>query len=360
MAGGAAARNAANYAANYTEGGVPRRRGNGRGRFPMNATNMRKVLCVQGMPKAGLDLFAARDDIEVEIVHEGPDFDLRAHLGDIHAITLFGTRYTRELIAATPHLEVCSRFGVGFDSVDVAALTERGVPLMVAGTANSVTVAEHAMFMMLDLAKMARPYHAGVAAGNFGVRSEYSALDLYEKRLLSVGFGRIGSRTVKRAVAFEMDVQVYDPYADPEAVRAAGAALVDDLDRALAEADFVTVHCPRNEETYGMIGAAQLARMKPTAIIVTTARGGIVNEAALIEALRNRTVLAAGIDVFDPEPPLPDNPLLAMDNVLLSPHSAGVTRESMDRMAMVTCQNVIDVFDGRPVPAHVVNREVLG
>ena len=109
-----------------------------------------------------------------------------------------------------------------------------------------------------------------------------------------------------------------------------------------------------------MIGAAQLARMKPTAIIVTTARGGIVNEAALIEALGNRTVLAAGIDVFDPEPPLPDNPLLAMDNVLLSPHSAGVTRESMDRMAAVTCRNVIDVFDGRPVPAHVVNREVLG
>ncbi|MCY3755973.1 MAG: 3-phosphoglycerate dehydrogenase, partial [Alphaproteobacteria bacterium] len=198
----------------------------------MNATNMRKVLCVQGMPKAGLDLFAARDDIEVEIVHEGPGFDLRAHLGDIHGITLFGTRYTRELIAATPSLEVCSRFGVGFDSVDVPALTERGVPLMVAGTANSVTVAEHAMFMMLDLAKMARQYHAGVAAGNFGVRNEYSALDLYEKRLLSVGFGRIGSRTVKRALGFEMDVQVYDPYADPAAVRAAGAEPVDDLDKA--------------------------------------------------------------------------------------------------------------------------------
>lgn len=326
----------------------------------MNATNMRKVLCVQGMPKAGLDLFAARDDIEVEIVHEGPGFDLREHLGDIHGITLFGTRYTRELIGATPNLEVCSRFGVGFDSVDVPALTERGVPLMVAGTANSVTVAEHAMFMMLDLAKMARQYHAGVAAGNFGVRNEYSALDLYEKRLLSVGFGRIGSRTVKRALGFEMDVQVYDPYADPAAVRAAGAEPVDDLDRALAEADFVTVHCPRNEETYGLIGAERLARMKPTAIIVTTARGGIVNEAALIEALRNRTILAAGIDVFDPEPPLPGNPLFTMDNVLLSPHSAGVTRESMDRMAIVTCQNVIDVFDGRPVPAHVVNKEVLG
>ncbi len=326
----------------------------------MNATNRRKVLCVQGMPKAGLDLFAARDDIEVEIVHEGPDFDLREHLADIHGITLFGTPYRRDLIAATPNLEVCSRFGVGFDSVDVPALTERGVPLMVAGTANSVTVAEHAMFMMLDLAKMARPFHAGVAAGNFAVRNQYSALDLFEKRLLVVGFGRIGSNTVRRALAFDMDVQVFDPYADPAAVRAAGAEPVDGLDRALAEADFVTVHCPRNEETYGMIGAAQLARMKPTAIIVTTARGGIVNEAALIEALRNRTILAAGVDVFDPEPPLPGNPLFTMDNVLLTPHTAGVTRESMDRMAIVTCQNVIDVFDGRPVPAHVVNKEVLG
>ena len=326
----------------------------------MTGTNMRKVLCVQGMPKAGLDLFAARSDIEVEIVNEGPELDLKEHLADIHGITLFGTKYNRELIDASPRLEVCSRFGVGFDSVDVAALTERGVPLMVAGTANSVTVAEHAMFMMLDLAKLARTYHAGVAAGNFGVRNEYRAVDLCGKRLVVLGFGRIGSHTVKRALAFEMDVQVYDPYADPAAVRATGAEPVDGLDAALAEADFVTVHCPRNEETYGMIGAAQLARMKPSAIIVNTARGGIVHEGALIEALKNRTILAAGLDVFDPEPPLPDNPLFTMDNVLLSPHSAGVTRESMDRMAMVTCQNVIDVFDGKPVPAHVVNKEVLG
>jgi len=326
----------------------------------MNAPNRRKVLCIQGMPQAGLDLFAARDDIEVEIVHEGPDTDLAEHLADAHAVTLFGTLYGRALIDATPHLEVASRFGVGFDSVDVAALTERGVPLMVAGTANSVSVAEHAMFMMLDLAKLARRYHAGVAAGRFDVRRERQALDLCGKRLVVIGFGRIGSRTVKRAVAFEMDVQVYDPYAAPEAVRAAGAAPADDLDAALAEADFVTVHCPRNEETLGLIGAAQLARMKPTAIVVNTARGGIVHEGALIEALRNGTIAAAGLDVFDPEPPSPDNPLLAMDNVLLSPHSAGVTRESMDRMAVVTCQNVLDAFDGRPIPAHVVNKEVLG
>ncbi len=326
----------------------------------MNTTNMRKVLCIQGMPQAGLDLFAARDDIEVEIVHEGPDTDLAEHLADAHAVTLFGTLYGRALIDATPNLAVASRFGVGFDSVDVAALTERGVPLMIAGTANSVSVAEHAMFMMLDLAKLARHYHAGVAAGRFDVRKEREALDLCGKRLVVVGFGRIGSRTVKRAAAFEMDVQVYDPYVDPAAVRAAGAEPADDLDAALAEADFVTVHCPRNEETRGLIGAAQLARMKPTAIIVNTARGGIVHEGALIEALRNGTIAAAGLDVFDPEPPSPDNPLLTMDNVLLSPHSAGVTRESLDRMAVVTCQNVIDVFDGNPVPAHVVNKEVLG
>ena len=181
----------------------------------MNTTNMRKVLCIQGMPQAGLDLFAARDDIEVEIVHEGPDTDLAEHLADAHAVTLFGTLYGRALIDATPNLAVASRFGVGFDSVDVAALTERGVPLMIAGTANSVSVAEHAMFMMLDLAKLARHYHAGVAAGRFDVRKEREALDLCGKRLVVVGFGRIGSRTVKRAAAFEMDVQVYDPYVGP-------------------------------------------------------------------------------------------------------------------------------------------------
>ena len=322
--------------------------------------NMRKVLCIQGMERAGLELLEARDDVEVEIVREGPDVDLKRHLAEANAVTLRSTIYSRELIDATPNLEVASRFGVGFDSVDIPALTERGVPLMVAGTANSVSVAEHAMFMMLDLAKLARPYHAGVAAGNFGVRNERWAYDLFGKRLVVVGFGRIGSRTVKRALAFEMDVAVFDPYVDPQAIRDAGAEPVSDLDAALAGADFVTVHCPKNPETIGLIGEAQLARMKPSAILVNTARGGIVHEGALIEALRGGQIAAAGLDVFDPEPPKPDNPLFAMENVLLSPHSAGVTRESADRMAAVTCQNVLDVFDGRPNPNHVVNREVLG
>ncbi len=325
----------------------------------MNSTNKRKVLCIQGIEPAGLALLEARDDIEVEIVMEGPGVDLRDHLADAHAVTLRSTVYNRALIDATPNLLVASRFGVGFDSVDVPALTARGVPLMIAGTANSVSVAEHAMFMMLDLAKLARTYHAGVAAGHFGVRNEHWAYDLFEKRLLVVGFGRIGSRMTRRALGFEMEVQVYDPYVDPAAVRAAGAEPVSDLGAALAEADFVTVHCPRNEETYGLIGAGELARMKPSAILVNTARGGIVHEGALIEALKSGTIAAAGLDVFDPEPPKPDNPLFTMENVLLSPHSAGVTRESADRMAIVACQNVLDVFDGRPQPAHVVNKEVL-
>jgi len=184
--------------------------------------------------------------------------------------------------------------------------------------------------------------------------------DLLGKTLLIVGFGRIGTRTAKRCLAMEMRVEVYDPYLPAANIRNAGCEPVSDLDSALARADFLTIHCPKNPETVGLINAARLARMKPTAFVVNTARGGIIEEKALYAALSTGKIAGAGLDVFEQEPTPVDNPLLKLPNVIVAPHMAGVTRESVDRMAVATVENILSVLDGRPNRDNVINKEVLG
>jgi D-3-phosphoglycerate dehydrogenase len=323
--------------------------------------NQRKVMLVQGMPAEGRALLEARDDVLVEECSNNEVDTLLGRLGDVAAVTLRTTVCDRAFIAAAPNLEVVSRFGVGFDSVDVEALTERGIPLLIAGESNSRSVAEHAVFLMMALAKRSLYFHGTVQGRRFQERfgTELESVELFGKRLLVIGFGRIGTRTTAICKGLGMAVDVFDPYVESAAVEQAGARRVARLDEALPSADFVTVHCPRNAETEGLIDAAALARMKSSAILVNTARGGIIEEAALVDALRAGGIRAAGLDVFDSEPPPDDHPLLDLENVLFSPHVAGITSESMRAMAEVTCQNVLDAFDGRIKPAHIVNPEVL-
>lgn len=323
--------------------------------------NQRKVMLVQGMPAEGRALLEARDDVLVEECSNDEVDTLLARLGDVAAVTLRTTVCDREFIAAAPNLEVVSRFGVGFDSVDVEALTERGIPLLIAGESNSRSVAEHAVFLMMALAKRSLYFHGTVQGRRFQDRfgTDLENVELFGKRLLVIGFGRIGTRTTAICKGMGMAVDVFDPYIESAAVEQAGARRVAHLEDALPLADFVTVHCPRNAETEGLIDASALARMKSSAILVNTARGGIIEEAALVDALRTGGIRAAGLDVFDSEPPPDDHPLLDLENVLFSPHVAGITSESMRAMAEVTCQNVLDAFDGRIKPAHIVNPEVL-
>jgi len=156
-----------------------------------------------------------------------------------------------------------------------------------------------------------------------------------------------------------MTVLVYDPYVEAAAIAAAGCTRQRDLDAALPLADFVTIHCPKTPETSGMLEAARLARMRPTAYLVNTARGGIVDETALHSALTRGVIRGAGLDVFDREPPSPDNPLLSLPNVLMAPHMAGVTKESFDRMAVAVANNLLGVLDGKPDMNNVVNKEIF-
>jgi D-3-phosphoglycerate dehydrogenase len=323
-------------------------------------TNEKRVLVPTNMAAAGQDVLAARADLHVTVYPPAiAPAELHALLADAAGIALSYTRFGQPELNAAPQLQVVARIGVGFDAVDVPALTARGIPLMVAGTANSRSVAEHAVFFMCALAKRGALMDRLVRQGVAHDRKTRMPMELAGRTVLLIGFGRIGSRTAPRCAAFEMRVLVYDPFVAPETIRAAGYEPAATLDAALARADFVSIHCPKNADTIGMFDAARLGRMKPGAFLINTARGGIVDEAALHAALASGHLGGAALDVFSPEPPPPTHPLLQLENVIASPHMAGVTAESAVAMAVATAHNLLDVLDGAPNRDNVVNPEVL-
>jgi len=328
------------------------------------ATNKKRVLVPHTMAKAGFEVLGSRDDVEaVPFPNGAPPKEFNVLLrrdGDVHGAILGLTRFGDEECAGANGLQVVARIGVGYDTVDVPALTRHRVPLMIAGTSNSPSVAEQAMHFMMALAKRGAYMHGMVQTGKWREGMTDLPVDLIGKTVLVIGFGRIGTRTSKRCQAMEMNVLVYDPFLPAESVRAAGYEPVADLDAAVPRADFVTIHCPKTPETVGMFGTQRLARMKKTAYLVNTARGGIIDEAALHAALTGGVIAGAGLDVFDMEPTSPDNPLLRLANVISAPHMAGVTKESIERMAAQAALNVLSVFDGKPIRENVVNPEALG
>src|SRR6201995_4875382 len=251
------------------------------------ATNKRKIFITESMSQLGRALLDARDDIElVEFPNliSARDFEaLLTEHAPVHGVALGATRFGEPELEAAKDMKVVTRIGVGYDAVDIPALSRRKIPLLVAGTANSPSVAEQALFMMLTLAKRAVEMHALVKDGKWASRLGLLPYDLFGKTVLIIGFGRIGTRTAKRCLAMEMNVLVFDPYKPAAEIRNAGYEVVADLDAVLPRADFVSIHCPKTPETIGMFNAARLQRMKATAYLINTARGGIVDEPALYD-----------------------------------------------------------------------------
>ena len=322
-------------------------------------SSRKKVLLLQPIHGAGLVLLQERKDVEIAIASEISEDSLIREVRDVHAIIARATPVTRAMIDAASELCVVSRHGVGYDSVDVARLTERGIPLAIAIHGNALSVAEHTLYLILALAKRGFAFDQAVGRGNFDIRATLRGADIAGKSLLVVGFGRTGTRVACFACAFDMKVFVYDPYIDQSLIASAGYSRVDDYFSVLPDMDMVTLHCPLTEETRGMIGGQELDAMKSSAYLVNCARGGIVDEQALCTALESKSIAGAGLDVFVSEPLPGDNPLLALDNLITSPHVAGVTLEASMRMATGAATNVLAAFDGTLDPAAVVNSEVL-
>ncbi len=264
---------------------------------------------------------------------------------------------TSATIADGTNLKIVSRHGVGYDAVDVAALNARNIPLAIVGDVNSRAVAEHTMSLLLAAAKRLLCYDAACRGGRpWGYRNSLEAQEVFGKELLIVGYGRIGRHLAKMAAAFGIEVSIFDPFLPPE-TDLAGVSHKTDLVRALEQADFISLHVPQADKP--ILGVEEIESLKPTAVVVNTARGGLIDDAALAAALRDGRLSGAGIDVFQNEPPAPGHSYADIDTAVLSPHSAGMSLECAERMAVVSVQNVLDCFNGSLDRSLVVNRNEI-
>jgi D-3-phosphoglycerate dehydrogenase / 2-oxoglutarate reductase len=322
---------------------------------------MPKVLVTDGIRQVGLDVLTQHQDVVIErCENRASEEDLIARVVDVDAILVGTTPITGRIIDAGRVLKVVSRRGVGYDNIDLAALRRRKIPLMIVGSANASTVAEHTLCFILALAKQAIAYDRATRAGNWRFRESLLAVDLLGKTLLLVGFGRVGRAVAVRASAFGMRVVVYDPLVSEEVFGEFRVEPVIDLLHGLAICDFLSVHVPLVHQTAGLIGHRELAAMKPTAFVISTARGGVVDEDDLVNALRMGLIRGAGLDVFNEEPLPPNHPLTELENVILSPHVAALTEECAQRMDQVAARNCLDALEGKLDPAVVVPNESFG
>lgn len=314
---------------------------------------MPHVLVAGKLHEDGLALLRQAEGFSFDYVPNVVVEDYVALLDRADALLIRTQPVTEEILVGAARLKIVSRHGVGYDAIDVAALEARGIPLVIVGDVNSRTVAEHAMMLMLAASKRLLRSDRAARGGDWEYRNSLEPRELSGKRLLIVGFGRIGRRLSVMAQAFGMTVEAYDPFLQPDQLDAAEVTLVPDLRAALRDADVVSAHLPPPDRP--VFGKAEFAAMKPTAIFINTARGSVVDEAALVAALQDGLIAAAGLDVYASEPPSPDNPLFTLDNVVLTPHSAGLTEECAARMAAAAAQNILDFFAGRLDRRLVVN-----
>jgi len=304
-----------------------------------------KVLVTDTLAESGLDILRSASDVDLDYRPglKGEDL-LRAVAESDALITRSGTSVTPELVNAGTRLRVVGRAGVGLDNVDVDACTDRGILVINAPTANIMSATEHTMAMMLALCRNIPEAHASVKRGEW-TRSKFMGTELEKKTLGIIGFGRIGTRLSKRARGFDMQVIAFDPFIADSVFQQFGVERVS-LDELLSRADIITVHTPLTDETRGMLGANEIARMKDGVIVLNIARGGIYEETALANALNSGKVAGAAIDVYVDEPPAKDHPLLNAKNIILSPHIGANTIEAQDRVAVETSRMVVEALRG--------------
>lgn len=324
--------------------------------------SMKRVLIAHILGNEGKQMLRERDDIELvefqNTIEQGQFLALLNSFDSVHAVILGLTRFGAEELSAARDLRVVSRIGVGFDAVDVPTMSAANIPVMVCANANHRAVAEHTLGFMLALAKRTMTLTQLVRSGYWHQRYDHLPSELEGREVLIVGCGRIGSRVATLCLAIGMRVKVYDPYLTSQEMPM-GVELVASLDVGLTTADYVTLHCPKTSETIGLLSEDRLALLKSGAYVVNTARGGIVDEQALYYLLAQKRIAGAALDVFLPEPPLHGTGLPSLDNVVCSPHLAGVSREAVSRMAKLAASNVINVFDGKPNPENAVNPQVF-
>jgi D-3-phosphoglycerate dehydrogenase / 2-oxoglutarate reductase len=317
----------------------------------------KKILIVQPIHERGVQVFD--DRFEVRVASDPSVATVIKEIKGVEGVVVRTAPFPKEIIAVADALKVIGRHGVGVDNIDVKAATDKGIVVVNTPNANATSVAEHTLTAIGALAKQMTVYNREMRKGQWEIRNTYRAVDLDGKTLGLVGVGRIGSMVARRAAAaFNMKVIAFDPYITLEKGREMGGTLVSASDDIFRHADVVSLHTPLTPETRGFVNATRLRMMKRTAFLINFSRGEVIDEKALYDALKAGIIAGAAIDVFDPEPPLNDNPLFQLDNIILSPHSAALTQECVIRMATGAAEGVVDVLSGRQ-PQFVVNPDVF-
>ena len=306
----------------------------------------KKILIIQPIHEAGIKLLMDNSNYEYEIIENLEAQDIKSKISNCDAISIRTAKLSGELINCSKNLKIISRHGVGYDNIDLTASKEKNITLAITSTANAVAVAEHVLFMLLNIAKRKSMYDETVKSGNFSNRNKLpKTIEIWNKNILIAGFGRIGQCLIKRCLGFEMNVFVYDPFVSKEVVESLGGKKVENLEDSIKNMDAVSLHVPLNDKTKNLINYNLLRTMKKNCIIINAARGGVINEIDLDRALNENLIFGAGLDVFEKEPPDQNNPLLKNEKVFLSPHTAAFTEECMVRMGKETIQNIIDFFE---------------
>ena len=306
----------------------------------------KKILIIQPIHEAGIKLLMDNSNYEYEILENLEAQDIKSKISNCDAISIRTAKLSGELINCSKNLKIISRHGVGYDNIDLTASKEKNITLAITATANAIAVAEHVLFMLLNIAKRKSMYDDSVKSGNFSNRNKLpKTIEIWNKNILIAGFGRIGQCLIKRCKGFEMNVFVYDPFVSKEVVESLGGKKVENLEDSIKNMDAVSLHVPLNDKTKNLINYNLLRTMKKNCIIINAARGGIINEIDLDRALNENLIFGAGLDVFEQEPPDQSNPLLKNEKVFLSPHTAAFTEECMVRMGKETIQNIIDFFE---------------
>ena len=270
---------------------------------------------------------------------------LKENLKDVDAIAIRTATLDQEILKECSNLKIVARHGVGYDNIDLNYLNKNNIALAISSNSNSVSVSEHVMTMFLYLCKRIEKSNYLVKNNKFLKRNFLpDFFEIYQKNILILGFGRIGKELSKRCLGFETNNYVYDPFIDQSIIKKNNCIPID-LVSGIKIADFISIHMPFNNNTKNLIAKKELSLMKKNCILVNTSRGGIINEEDLYWALKNGSIDSAGLDVFEKEPPEKENPLLNLDNVILSPHNAALTIECRKRMAIETCDNIVNYLD---------------
>ena len=320
-----------------------------------------KIAIVGQIHQKGVDVLQEHGLKSVEVTNTDEE-NLIKNLSDVDGVILRTANISNNVLEKCPNIKIISRHGVGYDNVDINHLNQNKIALSITGSANAISVSEHVMAFFLQLTKIINLSDRLTRKGKFEDRGDLpDFFELYQKKVLILGFGRIGQAVAKRCLGFEMDVYVYDPFVDVATIKSQNCCAIS-KEEGLKKADYVSVHLPLNNDTRGFIGSEEFKNMKSNVILVNTARGGIVDEKSLFDALNKKQISGAGLDVFEKEPPDIQHPLFSLSNVILTPHNAALSLECRIRMAIESCENVAFYLGNiaKLNKNNIVNKKILG